>query len=466
MRKRREMKMVVLKACILLSLVLGQATVGWSKPEVPNPLQANAQGTSACSDPCKAVTDASALSKEIALAGKSTGWVQLMPSRYMCLQQTLKGLRKTGIPLVGDTSDGLAPAEHGDDAGLFYFVPWFANSFGLNLDKAIDVFLGGILVIAFLAGTSGLFLFLTNWPSRILALLGMFWVARASFNVGDIYLVQSSVVMALVPWFLYLSRERKLSRGLAVFAFFAGLCAAVSNQIRGQSGTAVLLWGLCIIAFYLNCSRTRKLLLMGVLFAGCLIPTVYFHEVLARRNNFLTHTTLQTIELSGRHVIWSPIYLGFGFLSNELVPAFLDAVAARKVASISPGVPYLSDEYEGILRKEVFSLIRHHPSFVVETLAAKMGVICLRLLVCANVGLLAAALYSKSWPIEVAFWLAIGFNSLFGLLVMPISNYLLGFIAFGTLYALVSIDHALEVRANRQVEEVPGRWLRRTVCAG
>jgi hypothetical protein len=77
----------------------------------------------------------------------------------------------------------------------------------------------------------------------------------------------------------------------------------------------------------------------------------------------------------------------------------------------------------------------------------------------------AAALYPKSWPIEVAFWGAIAFNSLFGLLVIPQPQYLLGFKAFATLYGVVSVDHALKARANRQVEEVPSRWLRRKVCA-
>src|SRR6202035_4288522 len=105
-----------------------------------------------------------------------------------------------------DYGGGFTPAEHGDDAGLFYFVPLLANSFGLNLGKAVDLFLAGTLVVAFLAGTGGLFLFLTNWLRRIVGLAGMFLVSWVSLSAGDVYVFESAVVMLLVPWFLYFSR--------------------------------------------------------------------------------------------------------------------------------------------------------------------------------------------------------------------------------------------------------------------
>lgn len=438
------MKLILLKTCILWLLVLGEATVAWGWTAVESQPHVSSQAT-AESAPCSGVAaDVDALNKEIALTGKSPGWVQIMPARYTLLQQTLKGLRKTGAPLVADYGGGFTPAEHGDDAGLFYFVPLLANSFGLNLGKAVDLFLAGTLVVAFLAGTGGLFLFLTNWLSRIVGLAGMFLVSWVSLSAGDVYVFESAVVMLLVPWFLYFSRERKSSRAFMVFGFFAGFSAAFSNLIRNHSGTAVLIWATCVVSFYLNCSHARKLLLLTFMLAGCLIPELYFHGLLARRNNFFMQTSQTSVQLSGRHVFWHSVYIGFGFLSNDLVPAYRDEVGIEKVHSISPQAHYLSLEYEDVLRGEVINLIKHHKSFVVLNLAAKLGVIAAVVLVSANLGLIASLKYPKPWPLEFAFWAAIGFAALPGILVVPHPKYMLGLIAFGFLYGIVSVQNAID----------------------
>jgi hypothetical protein len=438
------MGLETLKICILCLLVISQPTHAWGRSEIENQPQENTQGATQ-STPCSGViADDAELRKEIANAGKSPGWVQIMPARYTFLQQTLKGLRETGVPLIADYGGGFAPAEHGDDAGLFYFVPLLANSFGLNLGKATDLFLAGMLFVAFLVGTGGLFLFLTNWLSRIIGLAGMLLVSWVSLNAGDVYVFESAVVMLLVPWFLYFSRERKSSRAFMVFAFFAGFSVAFSNLIRNHSGTSVLIWAICVVAFYLNCSRAQKLLLVTCMIAGCLIPELYFHGLLARRNSLLLRDSSESMQLSGRHVFWHSVYIGFSFLSNDLVPAYRDEVGIEKVHSISPQAHYLSSEYEDVLRDEVINLVKHHKSFVVLSLAAKLGVITAVVLVSANLGLIAALKYPKPWPLELAFWAAIGFTALPGMLVVPHPSYMIGLIAFGFLYGIVSIQNAID----------------------
>src|SRR5438105_7692462 len=127
-RRERKMGLVTLKTCLLCLLVIGQPTLAWSRPEVENQAQESTQGATQSTQCPGVAADAAELRKEIALAGKSPTWVPIMPARYSFLQQTLKGLRKTGVPLIADYGGGLAPAEHGDDAGVFYFVPLIANS--------------------------------------------------------------------------------------------------------------------------------------------------------------------------------------------------------------------------------------------------------------------------------------------------------------------------------------------------
>jgi hypothetical protein len=290
--------------------------------------------------------------------------------------------------------------------------------------------------------------------------MGLLLLFLGTFREGDVYILLSSTTVALVPWLLYFVKRGVVDGWFIMFALGAGLCAGFANLIRSHSGTGFMLFMAIAVPFAVRCGWRSKILLTAVTAAACLAPSLYFHTLRDRRDAYLNAVQPARPPIQEQHPFWHSVYIGFGFLSNEMVPAYSDEVAVYKVAAISPGAHYLSAEYEAVLKNEVSYLIRHHFSFVVLTLAAKMGVICFALLLCANVGLLAAALYPKTWPIEVAFWVAIAFSSLFGLLVIPYPKYLLGFMAFAILYAVVSVDHALEARANRQAEQVP------SLCAG
>ena len=143
------------------------------------------------------------------------------------------------------------------------------------------------------------------------------------------------------------------------------------------------------------------------------------------------------------HAFWHSAYIGFGYLSNEVVTSYNDQVAYDKVQSLVPGTLYESPEYQHILRRQVWLLVRQHPQLVLYTLAAKLGVICSMFLVFANVGLIAVKRVRKPLGLELPFWTGIVFNALFGILVIPSVAYLLGFITFATLYGAVSVDCAL-----------------------
>ncbi len=105
----------------------------------------------------------------------------------------------------------------------------------------------------------------------------------------------------------------------------------------------------------------------------------------------------------------------------------------------------LSPEYERILRHQTLRIARDHPLFILATLFAKVRVVLFLLLCWANLGLLAALFYPKDRAMESAFWAALAFTSLFGVIAVPQVQYLLGFMAFATLYGLVSLDYALLV---------------------
>ena len=373
--------------------------------------------------------------------------MNIMPCQYEKLLETLSGYEKTGIPFIAYDGKMFKPAGLGDDMGLYYILPKITHTFGISADQAIHVFLTGVIFFSLLFGIIGCLLLFKRWTLRSLGVVELILIAYLSFKVGGIYIILSSVPILIIPLFLYFSEKHKTHPLFIIFLLFAGFVIGVSHYLRNHSGTGVLIFVAIILFFYLKIQWKHKIILAMVISIAVLAPMFYFDHLLDRRDLYLMNKSYPFDRYSRRHVFWHSVYIGFGFLNNEYVTTYKDEVAIEKVRSISPKTTYLSHEYERILRNEVAILIKEHPLFAARTLFAKIGVVGLYFIVFANIGLIAAGLNKREWQLEIAFFCAFLFNSLFGLLVIPNTHYLLGFIAFTTLYGLVSINQFIEHRS-------------------
>jgi hypothetical protein len=371
--------------------------------------------------------------------------ISVMPYRHLELRYALAGYQRSNIPLVAFDGSKYFKAGYGDDPGMYYFVPRFATFLNLPLERAIDLFFGAILVVSFLSGAIGLLLLVNGWALRLWALFGLSLLLWFSFRKGDIYLALIVLAIALVPWLLYSLRRSSAGAFMGAFLFMAGILAGFANQIRGQAATGLMIFAAILVAFELKRSWGRRLVLLMALVAGFALSVAYFDTLLARRDAFLTASQPGYTQTVDHHSIWHALYIGLGYVKNNpYVPAYSDEAALQAVYSISPSTVPLSPEYEQILRDQIIHIAREHPMFIVETLAAKLRVILFLLLCWANVGLLAAAFYPKGWAMELAFWAALAFNALFGLVAIPQIQYLLGFMAFATIYGIASLEWAQE----------------------
>jgi hypothetical protein len=79
-----------------------------------------------------------------------------------------------------------------------------------------------------------------------------------------------------------------------------------------------------------------------------------------------------------------------------------------------------------------------------DNLLAKLAVVLAYFICATNVGLYAAKLYRKPFWLDSAFAVAIAFDALFGILVIPNPKYLLGLIAFAAMYGIYSLEYALQ----------------------
>jgi hypothetical protein len=375
--------------------------------------------------------------------------ISLMPARWSALQMSLAGYQRTGIRLVAWDGSRLVPAEYKDDSGFDFFIPQLASFFRLSLAEGVDLFIGGILISCYSLGLIGLLLLLKSWWVRCFAIFEVLLLAALCLRIGDVYVVQSSIAMVIIPWVLYFSKKWQSGLQFPLF-LIVGVALGISNFVRAQAGTTVLLFCIPVLAFYGESSRTRRVLLLASLLAGVAASTLYFRHAFVVRDAYIQGHQSDYLAAPRQHPIWHSVYIGLGFVSNPYVPGgYCDQVGIDKVRSLSPTTAFLSPEYDQILAQQVYELAKSHPSVLMINLAAKLGILQLLALLAGNIGLLAAIGYRKPLVLDAAFWAAVGFGGLPGLLAVPVPSYVLGAITVLVLYGLVSIDHALEEGAGR-----------------
>jgi hypothetical protein len=130
-------------------------------------------------------------------------------------------------------------------------------------------------------------------------------------------------------------------------------------------------------------------------------------------------------------------------LTNPYVAAFRDSVAVEYVEAIDPAAIYGGEEYEKLLRSRVKEVVTRDHKFIFYTLAAKAGVLACMLLLFINFGLPAAILRPKSLGTELAFWLALSFAAVPGIVAIPVPQYVLGMITLALLYWYYTLDSYL-----------------------
>jgi hypothetical protein len=372
--------------------------------------------------------------------------ILMLGDRYQEVNEALSGWGATGVPLIGRVDGRWEPVPCGDDTGLFYLVPLLARMTDWTVNRSLDAFLLGVVIVSAITGLTGLWLATPRIEGRILAAVPMLLGAYLSYKMGDVYVVQGSVVLMLIPWIVICLRTGVRSWHRFLIAFLSGMVLGLAQWIRTQSGSSVVVF-FSVLVFLSILPRSRKLSLLLALLAGMTVPLLYAGLVTDGRDRFLAAHQPGYQPSVNRHLIWHTAYLGLGYLTNPYVAEWRDSLAVKYVQAIDPSAIYGGKEYEAILRSRVIEIARHHPRFIVSTIAAKAGVLALILLLCINVGLPAAIFNPKPLCLEVSFWLAMAVAALPGIVAIPEPQYVLGMITLALFYWYYSVCAVLEMRS-------------------
>lgn len=377
---------------------------------------------------------------------------QIMPGRYTGLQETVAGYQHTGIPLVSYTqSHGVGPilSAPGDDWGAYYFIPKIVETFGLSLDNSIQLLYSGTVLLAFVLGAIGSWLYCKTRIGKFISIFALAILAVMVAGVGDIYIFTGATAMALIPWWLYV-QERYGIRGQLIYCAVAGVFIGLAHLIRSHSGTAALIFIILSILLKKQFSKKLMLALCAVLLAGLFLVLISFKSFVVQKSTDYLSTLGYTNNQIHYHLFWHNVYFSLGYLSNPYGIKLSDTYAVKKALSINPKVILYGSAYENLLKQETFKVIKAHPVFVLNTLAAKFGVCLMYVFIFSNIGIILAVFYRKGYVIDLPFAAGIAFNMLFGILVTPDYQFLLGLFAFATIYGIYSIDYAVNQRALNQ----------------
>lgn len=374
----------------------------------------------------------------------------IMPFRYEELGRAVEGYARTGVALIADGPRGLAPAGVSDDIGIYFFIPKVVHSLQVPLDRGIELFFTGSIVLSLLVGVIGGLLAFKTWPGRCAALLGALLIGLLCYKTGDVYLVPGVLALAVVPWLLYALNGRLKAGPTVIIGVLTGVAVGTGHYLRAHAGTAVVLFLVTLVLLYRRSPGRTRLALAAAFVVGLLLPVAGFARLVSQRDAYLiAHGVVPNAD--SHHAFWHSVYIGFGFLTNNHGIRYDDWVAIDLAKRRSPQVIIWSRGYEKIIKDEVFKLVREDPRLIGQTVFAKLGVLGFYLALFGGVGIALAVRRVNPFPSDLAFAVAIAFSALPGILVMPMASYLTGFIALCLLYGVVGVEHAATRRKEARV---------------
>ncbi|MBT3580758.1 hypothetical protein HN511_00490 [bacterium] len=315
----------------------------------------------------------------------------------------------------------------------------------ISLEHAIDVFFYGVSALSILIGLVGFFLITKSTVSRVVLVVGLSFLAETVIGIGDVYVFHAFSMVATAPWAIYFFNAKKSDLKILSFYSFCGLFWSFCHFIRAFSWVSGFIF-VFVLLFKSGYIKHNKKFVAMLLFAVCFfVPKLFYKSVFDKSNEFLSQQDCRVDDVEG-HCLWHMACCGLGYLDNDYGYRYDDRIAKNNVYSKYQGVRYGDASYDQAARKYFFDFVLTKEGFFfyLRTTFAKIGVLLLYLIACANLGLLFALLFRKPFIFDWAFLAMIIFNSLFSILTVPIMPNVVGVISSSALFGIYSICFAFD----------------------
>lgn len=370
----------------------------------------------------------------------------IMPMRLEHLTNIAAAYLKTGIFLVEQHGDTFVHPMHLDDWGIYMIVPQFIKLFHLPIVQGISLFFFLFWAFVSIMPAIACTFIYQNYMQRAVAYGALALLAVRTYSWGDVYVASYGAPLVIVPLALYCAKRTRFDRTLCLWSLFVGFWSALMNTIRGFSGYGPLIFFFLFTCTFVRTTQQRLtlLLLLAASYGSC---ALYVHLHYQRSVEFIQNVNPSAPIASNAHPFWHNIFLGFGLLKyrNDTAVEYDDNCAAALISKKYNVTWFDNSAYEAAVKNELIDLIKNNIMLVIFTLFAKIGIMLFWFLLFGNIGLIAAFFVRKPWYIDALFAMLIGYYAVFPVATMPTNTeYCLGFIAVTVLYAIVSINYAVE----------------------
>lgn len=369
----------------------------------------------------------------------------LMPFRYNELGKTLKGYQLTHSPLVSAENGNYFAAGFTDDKGMYYFVPKLAEMFNTNLDSAINIFFGFLLIFSAMVSILCFLFMFNSLIIRVVSVVGVLAITFSAYQCSDLYIAGYFVVASLVPVFILIEKKRnRFGKFLVLSLFFSGIVIGCGNFIRYNSGTGVLLFILVWLILNKQLLFKHKCFCLVILCFSALIPSLKINSILRQRDSFISANEEKSVRRPEKFPFWHLVYIGLGYFENNRGLKYSDSHGKNFVSSKDAKIEYLSEEYNLVLRNEMISIVKHDLLFFLKTIFWKMLILLKKVVKYLNYGLIFCFYIKPSLRSVLPFIIAVCFYMIPGVVVIPEDKYVIGMLTLVVIFNLYMIGIGLE----------------------
>jgi hypothetical protein len=360
---------------------------------------------------------------------------KLMPSRYVEIVQAARGDSCTGTATVAFNGHNYSQVGINDDPGIPELIPTISSLTGMSLADTFDLTVFAVVSLGIATGYAGFWHLCPDPRARLVGAAVFLCLGVAEATVDDVYIFQTSPLIAGIPWVLYFALGRKpraLNSGATLLAFCCSWCSLV------RSGTTIICMAFLITLFACRYRIQKIFLPLLLIILACVPSMLYMRYLIARRNAILAALG-DTITTKNSHLVWHSIYIGLAFIPNSLVPEYKDAVAINKVWSIDPTVRFGSAKYEAILRREVWNIAKQRPLLLLENFAAKAVILILSAWIILFPARRFLFAEREVFWLDAAFVLSMAMSATNVMMTVPRRSYLLTFLCLTLLYSCIKL---------------------------